>query len=377
MFLKILLIYPVSGWQFTSPAIWLKLITSSGVFFLSRKKKNFPENKSQLSSPGEYEKIFSGYKATHYRVKMKGETRYSQLHPVEIQVASVLMHAWSEVEHDLVYKPFQGNLSREEHMILDEINGLVLTGNLALERLQQAGRARTEAQSYEFKNHYDLTSYFISQKSNVMTEGLNFRSIFKILKAINRTKRSDLIKLSSWIDKNKDELGNIYSGGVMGQPFFNEYNQALYSIVSVFNDEVKLFLADYPDDDNLISDVSQGYFKRLLLAMRDYFKFSKDFKKTYSLSVALKKNLRSPLTVGNSSLDMALKSVNLKLESNSSSLTKALNEYYISMQQWSPEDFTIEKCNRLFSLNASIKDMVAPIRAPRRLRRPSLNQPDE
>jgi ppGpp synthetase/RelA/SpoT-type nucleotidyltranferase len=24
---------------------------------------------------------------------------------VEIQVASVLMHAWAEVEHDLVYKP--------------------------------------------------------------------------------------------------------------------------------------------------------------------------------------------------------------------------------------------------------------------------------
>ncbi|WP_213202479.1 hypothetical protein [Erwinia rhapontici] len=40
----------------------------------------------------------------------------------------MLMHARSEVEHELVYKPFQGNLSREEHMILDEINGLVLAG---------------------------------------------------------------------------------------------------------------------------------------------------------------------------------------------------------------------------------------------------------
>ena len=26
---------------------------------------------------------------------------------IEIQVASVLMHAWSEVEHDLIYKPLQ------------------------------------------------------------------------------------------------------------------------------------------------------------------------------------------------------------------------------------------------------------------------------
>ena len=37
----------------------------------------------------------------------------------------MLMHAWSEVEHDLVYKPFSGNLSASELAILDEINGLV------------------------------------------------------------------------------------------------------------------------------------------------------------------------------------------------------------------------------------------------------------
>jgi len=345
--------------------------------FSVEKEKIFPENKKQISPPGEYEKVFSGYKATHYRVKMKGDTRYSQLHPVEIQVASVLMHAWSEVEHDLVYKPFQGNLSREEHMILDEINGLVLTGNLALERLQQAGRARTEAQSYEFKNHYDLTSFFISQKSSIMTEGLNFRSIFKILKAINRTKRSDLIKLSSWIDKNKDELGNIYSGGTINLPFYNEHNQALYSIVSVFNDDVKLFLVDFLGNDTLTADVTHGHFKRILQAMRDYFRFNKEFKKTYSLSVAFKKYKHSPLPVGNTSLDMALKSANLKLLSNANNLIKALNEYYTSMLQWSPENFTIEKYDRLCSLNTSIKEMVAPVRPPRRPRRSSLNQPEE
>ena len=47
------------------------------------------------------------------------------------------MHAWSEVEHDLVYKPLAGDLSEEELAILDEINGLVLTGEIALERLQK------------------------------------------------------------------------------------------------------------------------------------------------------------------------------------------------------------------------------------------------
>ncbi len=41
------------------------------------------------------------------------------------------MHAWSEVEHDLTYKPMQGTLSEEELSILDELNGLVLAGEIA------------------------------------------------------------------------------------------------------------------------------------------------------------------------------------------------------------------------------------------------------
>ena len=36
------------------------------------------------------------------------------------------MHAWAEVEHDLVYKPQEGVLSTEELSILDELNGLAL-----------------------------------------------------------------------------------------------------------------------------------------------------------------------------------------------------------------------------------------------------------
>ena len=45
------------------------------------------------------------------RVQLKGaslgtaQQRYAEAR-VEIQVACVFMHAWSEVEHDLVYKPF-------------------------------------------------------------------------------------------------------------------------------------------------------------------------------------------------------------------------------------------------------------------------------
>lgn len=77
---------------------------------------------------------------------------------------------------------------------------------------------------------------------------------------------------------------------------------------------------------------------------------------------------------GDTSLGMALKSVNLRLEGHANSLIKALNEYNQFMTQWSPENFSIEKYDRLFSLNADIKTMVRPIRLPRP-RRPPVNQP--
>ena len=100
--------------------------------------KQFPEQ----SKPPTYHKRFSGYWANHYRARMRDEIlnesqkKYGSAR-IEIQVASLIMHAWSEVEHDLIYKPMQGTLSEEELSILDELNGLVLAGEIALERLPE------------------------------------------------------------------------------------------------------------------------------------------------------------------------------------------------------------------------------------------------
>jgi ppGpp synthetase/RelA/SpoT-type nucleotidyltranferase len=109
-------------------------------------------------------KRFSGYWATHYRVHLKAnqlghtDKRYSGVR-IEIQVASVLMHAWAEVEHDLAYKQVDGGLSEEEYAILDELNGLVLTGEIALERLQKAVENRIQNLNRPFHNHYELAAY--------------------------------------------------------------------------------------------------------------------------------------------------------------------------------------------------------------------------
>jgi ppGpp synthetase/RelA/SpoT-type nucleotidyltranferase len=123
--------------------------------------KEFPEN---VHKP-KHKKRFSGYWATHYRVKLKisddMDRRFIDT-TFEIQVASVLMHAWSEVEHDLVYKPSSGQLSNEELSILDEINGLVIVGEIALERLQKAIMERTKNQT-DITDKYELTSLLFSK----------------------------------------------------------------------------------------------------------------------------------------------------------------------------------------------------------------------
>lgn len=114
-------------------------------------------------------KRFPGYSALHYRVKLKSDPlpdadkRYSEA-KIEIQVASVLMHAWSEVEHDLSYKPVNGELSEDERASLDQLSGLVHAGEVALELLQRAGERRVENSSRPFSNRYELATYLLKRE---------------------------------------------------------------------------------------------------------------------------------------------------------------------------------------------------------------------
>jgi ppGpp synthetase/RelA/SpoT-type nucleotidyltranferase len=114
---------------------------------------------------------FDGYYADHYRVHLDHSTlpeadrRYADS-PVEIQVASVLMHAWSEVEHDLVYKPLSGAVSEDELQILDGLNGIVLSGEVFLERLQAAFEARVSQTGTTFSNQYELAAFLYDPAYN-------------------------------------------------------------------------------------------------------------------------------------------------------------------------------------------------------------------
>src|SRR5271170_7461418 len=106
-----------------------------------RAPKNFPEDRG----PGDG----IGYVATHYLVRLKPETLHKDEYQyadtnVEVQVASVLMHAWAEVVHDLLYKPDKGALTPEEIAMIDDLNRIVQEGEATLERLQQSVESRQQ-----------------------------------------------------------------------------------------------------------------------------------------------------------------------------------------------------------------------------------------
>lgn len=172
-----------------------------------RLKKDFPDN----THIPKYTKRFSGYWATHYRVQLKPNvlTKRYQNTLAEIQVASVLMHAWSEVEHDLVYKPYSGDLSKEELAILDEINGLVLAGEIALERLQSAMASRTE-KSPKIDDKYELTNYIINKFKN--KENVKYGNTFLINNFLKTNKNIDTKILDEYLNlidlEDKETVSN-------------------------------------------------------------------------------------------------------------------------------------------------------------------------
>ncbi|MCT4660714.1 MAG: RelA/SpoT domain-containing protein [Tissierellales bacterium] len=160
--------------------------------------RKFPRKDSSSKSKPQvpYHKMFSGYRATHYRMRFNNKklpdkkNDYKQI-ILEVQVASVLMHAWAEVEHDLVYKPLNGTVSKAEYEILDELNGLVLSGEIALSRLQTAYKDRITRDQPYFSNHYELAAFLYDKLSNsynfnpeTLVMGRADR-LFKFLKSTN------------------------------------------------------------------------------------------------------------------------------------------------------------------------------------------------
>ncbi|KAI0380704.1 hypothetical protein F5Y04DRAFT_96503 [Hypomontagnella monticulosa] len=110
------------------------------------------------------EKLFAGYRATHVVVELVGdavpEWHTGSHYRVEVQIGTVVMHAWSQIEHDIIYKPGGNEPSDEEKGVLDLFNGIVIAGEAALKQLAactaRKEKERSKVSNVPASNHYEL-----------------------------------------------------------------------------------------------------------------------------------------------------------------------------------------------------------------------------
>lgn len=199
-------------------------------------KKEFPTDpqKPKLN------KRFSGYWASHYRVRLRKKHVLEELYAnkiIEIQVASVLMHAWSEVEHDLVYKPVSGTVSDDELAILDEINGLVMAGEIALERLQKAYAERAKRRK-EITDRYQLSMLVLNNFKNLemSTAELGDTSILNnYLEAVSKMDTEEVLKSFEKVNFNFSET---VTDQILSEIIIKDYDKNLKKYLSSFTTDV-------------------------------------------------------------------------------------------------------------------------------------------
>jgi ppGpp synthetase/RelA/SpoT-type nucleotidyltranferase len=117
-------------------------------------------NLSELQTGSEPSSSFAGYRATHVVVRNRPNS-FPMQHDdddvkIEIQIGTAIMHAWSEIEHDILYKPLAGTQpSADELRMLDMINGIVMTGEVALHQLSSV----SERINRKAANFYDIGAW--------------------------------------------------------------------------------------------------------------------------------------------------------------------------------------------------------------------------
>jgi ppGpp synthetase/RelA/SpoT-type nucleotidyltranferase len=213
--------------------------------FVTEKAKYFPNPENATPFMFNYKRKFAGYDAIHYRVRIKdvrlegSKKRFSQSQ-VEIQIASALMHAWAEVEHDLAYKPKVGSLSEEEHRILDELNGMVLSGEIALERLQKAFNQRISKIQHSFNNHFELAA-LIREKIRMDLPYNTYMGradiLYRFLQKINMDKPNDIFKyieVAGSIKQTRTIVRKMVDLILEDYPqYYNSYIEAKYEVFGI------------------------------------------------------------------------------------------------------------------------------------------------
>ncbi len=101
------------------------------------------------------------YRATHCQIylpdeDLSGKNENLKGTTCEIQVCSLLAHAFNEIEHDLQYKPLSGTISDLEFKLLDQLGLLTKAGDITIKSLLDAADIRLKERTGEFSDVHDF-----------------------------------------------------------------------------------------------------------------------------------------------------------------------------------------------------------------------------
>ncbi|KAL5043631.1 hypothetical protein BDW71DRAFT_216224 [Aspergillus fruticulosus] len=137
-----------------------KLITENFEVHSSKKLKG-TETKENGGASHRYIPKYLEYCADHYRATLKLEKSLSpepwQKLRLEIQVTTILRHAWAEVGHDWKYKQLvPGGDDEFCYQLLDALSGALDMGEFFLEQMKQRLATQKEQDDKPFRSQYGL-----------------------------------------------------------------------------------------------------------------------------------------------------------------------------------------------------------------------------
>ncbi|CAI7628998.1 unnamed protein product [Penicillium pancosmium] len=198
-----------------------------------------------------FSRTFSGYKATHFVVKLRDEDIPDDRRDawkdvvVEIQVGTLVMHVWSEIEHDMIYKPLdsQGEgISNDEERLLDLINGIVLTGEAALQQLEASTAKRLDRRVSNkdamASSYFELATWIEKDCEGLgiplpAGEWCLLDRLYAILKAMDNHKHSEVTILLKAVatkgSSNRQTLPMAMLGALCRQSRFSDIEWPTFS----------------------------------------------------------------------------------------------------------------------------------------------------
>ncbi|RYN29783.1 hypothetical protein AA0113_g708 [Alternaria arborescens] len=158
---------------------------------------------------------YGGYRAVHIRFTMptldlgaEMRSMFTGRLKVEVQIQTLLMHSWSEVSHDLIYKELSGKPSVQEYQLLDCLNGVGKLGENVILQLRSTMDIRLKKGSSGFKSSFILAQYIRENVQGGFGTPV-MGDVDDLLDFLNLAQQNDPKRLLAAIEKAKERIVQI------------------------------------------------------------------------------------------------------------------------------------------------------------------------